>query len=72
MSYDCGLSTSAADCRYIVKPSTGKNFVETVLDIEADVKNETGFVFYKLYKVCRRLLPYGIPCWIAPGARGLR
>ena len=25
--------------------------METVLDIEADVKNETGYVFYKLYKV---------------------
>jgi len=54
------------DCRYIVKPSTGKDFVETVLDVEADVKNETGYVYYKLYKVC---CPHGSPCWDARGPR---
>ena len=44
---------SAAERRYVIKPSTGKDFVETFLGVAADVKNETGSIYYKLFKVCQ-------------------
>jgi hypothetical protein len=37
--------------RYIIKPSEGKNFVELALDTAADAKNQTGFIYGKLFKV---------------------
>ena len=44
---ECSLIVS----RYIIKPSEGKNFVEIALDTAAKAKNETGFIYGKLFKV---------------------
>ena len=42
---------SNSNRRYIIKPSEGKDFVETALGVAADAKNQTGFLYGKLFKV---------------------
>ena len=46
----------------MIKPSKGKDFAETFLHVAADVKNQTGSIYYKLFKVGREVPSSPCPC----------